>query len=98
MPFGGRAQRLFVGLVGFVDGLGRGRGGGRDGRQERGFGEVAKGYLPRLAAQAGVRRDIAENGDLLIRRACEPAIERIALLPALAQPSWLDPATGGPRR
>jgi hypothetical protein len=71
-----------------------------DAWQEQGFGSVAKNYLARLAPESGVRRDIAENGDLLVRRmganAGEP--ERHSLLRALAQPSWFDPATGGPRR
>jgi hypothetical protein len=31
-----------------------------------------------------------------VRRAGK--VERRALVPALAVPSWLDPATGGPRR
>ena len=64
--------------------------------QEQGFGEIAKNYLARLAPEPGVRRDIDENGDLLVRRAGKT--ERRPLLSALAVPSWLDPATGGPRR
>ena len=64
--------------------------------QEKGFGEVAKNYLARLAPEQGVRRDIDENGDLMVRRAGK--VERRPLVPALAVPSWLDPATGGPRR
>src|SRR5262249_15363885 len=65
--------------------------------QEKGFKEVAKDYLSRLPPEQGVRRDIDENGDLLIRRMGKVDVERRALLPALAVPSWLDPATGGPR-
>ena len=64
--------------------------------QEKGFSEVAKNYLARLAPEQGVRRDIDENGDLMVRRAGK--VERRPLVPALAVPSWLDPATGGPRR
>src|SRR5215475_12649949 len=66
---------------------------------ERGFGEVAKNYLARLSpAAAGVRRDLAENGDLILRRMTDAAPERRALAQALAQaPSWLDPTTGGPK-
>jgi len=53
-----------------------------------------------------VRRDIDDNGDLLVRRvaagpgktAPKTAPERRSLVRALAAPSWLDPATGGPRR
>ena len=69
-----------------------------DSWQEHGFGEVAKNYLARLAPERGVRRDIDDNGDLLLRRMAAPAAERHSLLHALARPSWLDPATGGPRR
>jgi hypothetical protein len=63
--------------------------------QEKGFGEVAKNYLARLAPEPGARRDIDVNGDLMVRRADK--VERRPLVPALAVPSWLDPATGGPR-
>ena len=69
-----------------------------DAWQEVGFAEVAKRYLQRLAPEAGTRRDIDERGDLLVRRVAGGAAERRALVPALATPSWLDPATGGPRR
>ena len=68
-----------------------------DAWQESGFGEIAKNYLPRLTPEKGVRRDIAENGDLLVRRVGRKDVERRALAPALATPSWLDPQTGGPR-
>src|SRR6476619_2841303 len=38
-----------------------------DAWQEHGFGEIAKNYLARLASAAsGVRREFAENGDLLL--------------------------------
>jgi len=73
-----------------------------DAWQERGFGEVAKNYLARLAPEQGLRRDIDDNGDLLARRSVtglgKAEAERRSLLRALAAPSWLDPATGGPRR
>jgi biotin-(acetyl-CoA carboxylase) ligase len=72
--------------------------------QEKGFTEVAKNYLARLApvsatgdGKSGVRRGLADNGDLLLRRMATTAPERLALVQALAMPSWLDPATGGPR-
>jgi hypothetical protein len=68
-----------------------------DAWQQDGFAEIAKSYLSRLAPEKGARRDIAENGDLLVRRAGKGA-ERRPLIAALASPSWLDPATGGPRR
>ena len=44
----------------------------------------------------GMHGEIAENGDLLVRRAGRE-VERLSLLDALAAPSWLDPATGGPK-
>jgi hypothetical protein len=66
--------------------------------QERGFDAVAKQYLSRLPTERGVRRAIDENGDLLIRRMEKPDVERRPLLPALAQPSWLDRKSRGPKR
>jgi hypothetical protein len=38
------------------------------------------------------------SGDLLVRRMGKTETERRTLVQALAAPSWLDPATGGPRR
>jgi hypothetical protein len=76
---------------------------------EKGFAELAKNYLARLAPPpspspasgrgrgGGVRRDLDENGDLLVRRMGKTAAERRPLTPALAAPSWLDAASGGPR-
>jgi hypothetical protein len=69
-----------------------------DAWQERGFREVANRYVQRLAPEKGVRREIDHNGDLLVRRVASEAVERHPLIPALAIPSWLDPASGGPRR
>jgi hypothetical protein len=70
-----------------------------DAWQEKGFGEIARSYLARLASgAAGMRRELGENGDLLLRRMTVVEPERHALAEALAQaPSWLDPATGGPK-
>ena len=65
--------------------------------QEFGFKEIAKTYLARLEQEKGVRRDIDDNGDLLVRRMGKTDAERRALIAALAKPSWLDPATRGPR-
>lgn len=69
-----------------------------DAWQQDGFGAIAKSYLSRLAPEQDVHRAIDDNGDLLVRRGANAAVERRPLLAALAQPSWLDPATGGPRR
>lgn len=68
-----------------------------DAWQEQGFTAVTKTYLERLAPEKGVRRDIDETGDLLVRRMGKVDIERRKLTPALAQPSWFDPQTRGPR-
>jgi len=68
-----------------------------DAWQEQGFSAVARSYLARLAPETGARRDIDENGDLLVRHMGETEIERRKLVPALMKPTWLDPKTGGPR-
>lgn len=68
-----------------------------DAWQQDRFAEVVKGYLSRLPPEKAARRAIDDNGDLLLRRA-GGAVERRALLPALAAPSWLDATTGAPRR
>jgi hypothetical protein len=70
-----------------------------DAWQEKGFGEIAKSYLARLApAASGVRRELVDNGDLRLRRMTVAEPESHALAQTLAQtPSWLDPATGGPK-
>jgi hypothetical protein len=44
-----------------------------------------------------VRRDIDENGDLLIRRMGKTQVERKKFLPKLAAPAWFDPVAKGPR-
>lgn len=65
--------------------------------QEKGFGAVAREYLQRLPVESGLRRDIDETGDLMLRRAGKLDVERRKLVPSLATPSWLDPATRGPK-
>src|ERR1700690_711619 len=68
-----------------------------DAWQEPGFGAVARSYLERLPAEKGLRRDIDENGDLLLRRIGKADVERQKFLPRLAKPAWFDPAAKGPR-
>ena len=68
-----------------------------DAWQEYGFKEIAKAYLARLAPEKATRRDIDDNGDLLVRRLDRPDVERRSLIAALKKPSWLDPKTRGPR-
>ena len=68
-----------------------------DAWQEKGFAAVAKEYLSRLAPEKDLRRDIDDNGDLLIRRVGKAEAERRRLVPALLKPTWLNPKTGGPK-
>lgn len=68
-----------------------------DAWQSHGFAEVSKEYIRRLAREPDVVRQIDINGDLLTRRTGKADVERQALLPVLALPSWLDPKTGGPQ-
>jgi len=42
-------------------------------------------------------RHIAENGDVMVRRAGALDAARHKFWARLGQPAWLDPATGGPR-
>ena len=64
---------------------------------EGGFAAMAKSYLARLPAEQGLRRDIDDNGDLLVRRLGKVKVERKSLPARLAQPSWFDPVAKGPR-
>lgn len=68
-----------------------------DSWQESGFAAVTKNYIERMRREQGVRRDIDENGDLMLRRMGKVDVTRQKLLPRLAQPAWFDPATRGPR-
>jgi hypothetical protein len=68
-----------------------------DAWKEGGFAAVQKSYLQWLPTEQGVRREIDENGDLLLRRMGKVEVERRRLLPKLAETAWLDPETGGPR-
>jgi biotin-(acetyl-CoA carboxylase) ligase len=67
-----------------------------DASLEYGFGAIARDYLKRLPTESGLRRDIEENGDLMLRRVGKPE-QRMSLQSALAVPSWLDAKSGGPR-
>lgn len=68
-----------------------------DAWQESGFGAVAKSYIERLPREQGLRRDIDDNGDLLVRRMTSAEVERNALLPRLLEPAWYDSVNKEPR-
>jgi hypothetical protein len=69
-----------------------------DAWHEQGFGEIEKNYLARLAPESGVRRQLDENGDLLVQRMASAEPIRHSLVSALSRTSWLDPETGAPRQ
>jgi biotin-(acetyl-CoA carboxylase) ligase len=62
--------------------------------QESGFAALAREYLAKLVPSE-TRRNIGDNGDLLIRHG-GAAVESRSLASALCGPSWLDPVTGAP--
>jgi Biotin/lipoate A/B protein ligase family len=66
-----------------------------DAWQESGFRAVQKSYMQWLPTESGVRRDIDENGDLLVRGGGKT--DRRSLVRRLEEVAWLDPATRGPR-
>ncbi len=68
-----------------------------DAWQETGFGAVAKRYIERLPRENGLRREIEDNGDLLLRRMASTDVERNALLPQLREPAWYDSVNKEPR-
>ena len=68
-----------------------------DAWQQDGFSALMKEYLARLSPEKGARRDIEENGDLVVRWAVSNQMDRRPLVPALKTPSWYDAKRGGPR-
>lgn len=66
---------------------------------ERGFGPVARGYLERLSKEiADDRREIDDNGDLLIRAPASNGVSsRNDLVAALADVAWYDPKYRSPK-
>lgn len=68
-----------------------------DGWRVDGFDSVARDYLTRVPRERQTIQRIDDCGDVLTRRIGTDMIERSDLVQALATPSWLDPALGGPR-
>ncbi|WP_028135589.1 biotin/lipoate--protein ligase family protein [Bradyrhizobium japonicum] len=68
-----------------------------DGWRVDGFDSLARDYLTRMPRERQTVQRIDDRGDLLTRRLGTDKTERNDLVQALATPSWLDPALGGPR-
>jgi biotin-(acetyl-CoA carboxylase) ligase len=68
-----------------------------DAWQEHGFGAVARNYVGYLSREKGLRRDIGDDGELLVRRMASSEVERLALLPQLATPRWFDSVRKEPK-
>jgi len=58
---------------------------------------VTRQYVDRLQLEKGAVPSLAREGDLLVRWRGKAEPDRHSLAEALATPSWLDPASGGPR-
>jgi biotin/lipoate A/B protein ligase family protein len=58
---------------------------------------VTRQYLGHLRVEKGASPALSREGDLLVRWRGKAEPDRHVLADALATPSWLDPATGGPR-
>jgi hypothetical protein len=58
---------------------------------------VTRTFLGRLRLEKGAIPALGPEGDLLVRWRGRSEPDRHSLADALAGPSWLDPATGGPR-
>lgn len=61
------------------------------------FATVTRTYLHYLTLEKGAIPSLDNNGDLLVRWRGQKEADRHGLAASLANPSWLDPATGGPR-
>jgi hypothetical protein len=68
-----------------------------DAWQANEFASVTRSYLHHLKTEKGATPSLDANGDLLIRWRGQREPDRHPLAAALAVPSWLDLATGGPR-
>jgi hypothetical protein len=68
-----------------------------DNQQTDGFAVTARNYVAHLAHEKGSSPTLDDVGDLLVRWRGQQEPDRHVLTTALTAPSWLDPATGGPR-
>lgn len=65
--------------------------------QVDGFASLAHQYIGLLERQPQTSRRIEANGDLVVQRIGGEKAAPTSLAQALAKPTWLDPATGGPK-
>ncbi|WGD56693.1 biotin/lipoate--protein ligase family protein [Bradyrhizobium sp. CB1650] len=65
--------------------------------QVDGFDGIGREFLSRIPRERQMQRRIDDSGDLLTRRTGSDTTERAVLVEALAAPSWLDRALGGPK-
>jgi hypothetical protein len=68
-----------------------------DAWQANGFGIVEQSYLTHLRREKNAWPTLGANGDLLLRWTGKREPDRYSLAHALAQPTWLDPDSRGPR-
>ena len=61
------------------------------------FSTVIRDYISHLDREKGATPSLDRRGDLLIGWRGQKEPDRHSLVDALAKPSWLDPATGGPK-
>ncbi len=68
-----------------------------DGWQADGFASLAHQYLALLPRERNTGRRIEANGDLLVQRIGGEKAAPQSLAKVLTKPTWLDPASRGPR-
>jgi hypothetical protein len=61
------------------------------------FSTITSAFLRDLEVPKGASASLDGNGDLLLRWRGQTEPDRRILAAALAEPSWLDPSTGGLR-
>jgi biotin-(acetyl-CoA carboxylase) ligase len=85
-----------IGAERLIEGFARHLMAAIDHWQEAGFAPIANEYIAKLRPEPRDHGAVKENGDFSVQRAGRPD-EHHNLVAALKVPSWLDPATGGPR-
>ena len=65
--------------------------------QQEGFEPLMKDYVKHLSPEKGTRRNIDENGDLIVRWVASDQVDRRPLRRALEKQTWYDKNRKGPR-